>query len=241
MRICLFEDEAVAGLQPLTLTRPAFDLRCGASSLLQQHCRYFSAAETGALVRPVLAEVCRWTHPEMAVNDAGWLRLGATVLVNARWLPPAGLAPTGLTEPRVARVGDQIAYVVLPSGTLVDSTAEELAHRLSHWETELPQGPAGGRMIDYPWNLVEHNEELLCQLGTLHDANGSGYQPPGLTLIGPAERLWVDPTAEIEPLVVADTLHRPRNLDPRRQGERQFHRPGLPDRRRGRGEHPSRV
>ena len=33
MRLCLTEDEAVAGLDPLTLTRPVFDLMLGGDTL----------------------------------------------------------------------------------------------------------------------------------------------------------------------------------------------------------------
>ena len=43
MCLCVYEDVAVSGLDPLSLTRPAFDLRCGAASLLERHARYFAA------------------------------------------------------------------------------------------------------------------------------------------------------------------------------------------------------
>ena len=33
MRICLFEDPGVANLEPLALTRPAFELLCGLTTL----------------------------------------------------------------------------------------------------------------------------------------------------------------------------------------------------------------
>jgi hypothetical protein len=33
MRLCLVEDSAVTGLEPLTLTRPVFDLRLGARTV----------------------------------------------------------------------------------------------------------------------------------------------------------------------------------------------------------------
>ena len=52
MRICVFEDAGCAGLEPLTLTRPVFDLRCGAATLLERQLRRFAAPEVGALVRP---------------------------------------------------------------------------------------------------------------------------------------------------------------------------------------------
>src|SRR5437868_2315724 len=88
MRLVVFEDREVGLLDPLTLTRPAFDLRCAASSLLEHQRRHFGAEEVGARVRPELAELCRLAHPGMPVNDPDWARRGPAALVNARWLPP---------------------------------------------------------------------------------------------------------------------------------------------------------
>src|SRR5262245_18544657 len=94
MRICVFEDRGVHTLEPLSLTRPAFDLRCGAATLLERHAHAFAACQVGALVRPVLAGVCREAHPGLWVNDPDWLRAEPTVLVNARWLPPPARSRT---------------------------------------------------------------------------------------------------------------------------------------------------
>ena len=52
MRVCLFEDHGVLDLEPLTLTRPVFELLCGLTSLGDKQCRFFSFAETGFFVRP---------------------------------------------------------------------------------------------------------------------------------------------------------------------------------------------
>src|SRR5438105_6904529 len=113
MRICVVEDAGVAGLYPLSLTRPAFDLRCGTGTLLERQRRYFAGGEFSARVRPGLVELTRLAHPDLAVNTAAWLqRGGSAVLVNARWLPPPEslrFAPSG-----VGLVGDQIAWVVAP-------------------------------------------------------------------------------------------------------------------------------
>src|SRR5208282_5503868 len=88
MSLCVFENRSVDNLEPLTLTRPAFDLWCGAHSMLARQRRALAAQETGVVVRPKMAELCRLERPEMAVNDSDWLRRQPTVLVNARWLPP---------------------------------------------------------------------------------------------------------------------------------------------------------
>ncbi|HZT79774.1 MAG TPA: putative sugar nucleotidyl transferase, partial [Gemmataceae bacterium] len=111
MRVCLFEDRGAATLEPLALTRPAFDLLCGQTSLGGKQCQYFAPCEVGVLVRPFLADVCRLQRPATPVNDLAWLRAGPTVLVNGRWLPPAA-GFTELPDPCVALVGDEVAYAV---------------------------------------------------------------------------------------------------------------------------------
>jgi UDP-N-acetylglucosamine diphosphorylase/glucosamine-1-phosphate N-acetyltransferase len=69
-------------------------------------------------------------------------------------------------------------------------------------------------MIDYPWNLVEHNREVLEQDYRMRSSKQDGTaQPLGLSLIGPADRLVIDPAAEVEPCVVVDTRKGPVFLD----------------------------
>ena len=81
MRVCLFEDRSVLSLEPLTLTRPAYELWCGLSTFADKQFRHFGAGDRGSLVRPYLAEVCRQNDPHVCVNDLAWLRAGLTVLV----------------------------------------------------------------------------------------------------------------------------------------------------------------
>lgn len=213
MRICHFEDQFVSQLEPLTLTRPVFDLRCGRYLLGHRQARVFDAAASGALVRPHLAELCRYLHPEMAVNDLAWLESGPVVLVNARWLPDSAAAGH-LDTARLAFVGSQLAYAVLRPRDLIDLAPATLEDCIDTWRRELPHAEAGGWMIDYPWDLVEHNAATLTRdfLGRSSKQDGTA-KPDGLTLIGPADRLVIDPSARVEPFVVADTTHGPVMID----------------------------
>jgi UDP-N-acetylglucosamine diphosphorylase/glucosamine-1-phosphate N-acetyltransferase len=212
MRVCVFEDQGVAGLEPLTLTRPAFDLLCGTSSLGYRHYRYFGATETGALVRPALADWCRLTQPNGSINDTAWLRAGPAVLVNARWLPFE--PPTDWARPHVATVGDQVAYAVVPAEHLTLCSANTIDDCLGKWKRTLPCQAAGGWMIDHPWDLIEHNADMIR-----HDLirrtvqTGPSYRPANLTVVGPSDQLLVDPAARIDPLVVADTTQGPVIID----------------------------
>src|SRR3954447_18088191 len=116
MRMIVFEDAGVARLGPLAQTRPAFELRCGAASLVERQARCLAADEVGCVVRPELAALCRWAWPHRPVNEPsrGAARVGPLVLVNGRWLAPD--SASGLDEgPHVGLVGAQVAYVVPPA------------------------------------------------------------------------------------------------------------------------------
>src|SRR5262245_45005031 len=125
MRLCVFEDSAVLNLEPLTLTRPAFDLWAGASSLLQRQCRTLGLGDVGLLVRPHLATLCARQHAGMTVNDRAFISAGPLLMVNARWLPPATIT-IDLSAAHVGLIDKQVAYVMLPDGaaTLVPEGLE---------------------------------------------------------------------------------------------------------------------
>jgi UDP-N-acetylglucosamine diphosphorylase/glucosamine-1-phosphate N-acetyltransferase len=214
MRVCLFEDRGVADLEPLTLTRPAFDLLCGQTSLATKQYRYFGATLRGALVRPHLADVCRHT-PAAAVNDLAWLRAGPVVLVNGRWLPsgPGPIpAPTD-AGPHAALVGDEVAYAVLDPDHLADCTANTLDDCLSTWKATLPHRAAGGQLFRYLWEIVDHNGEQV--LRDWLDAGAPAPYAAGaeVAVVGPREQLAVHAEARVDPMVVADTTRGPVVLD----------------------------
>lgn len=213
MRVCLFEDRGVANLEPLTLTRPAFHLICGQTTLGTKQCRFFAASEVGVLIRPYLAELHGQLEPATPVNDCSWLRAGPTILVNGRWLPPPGVDVCG-ESPCVGLVGEEVAYARVGPELLADCTPFTLADCLESWKQTLPCRQAGGRIIDYLWELLEHNRQQLCldfdQQSGSHEA---GWRPSTLAVVGPAERLLLDPTARLDPMVVADTTRGPVIID----------------------------
>ncbi len=212
MRVCVFEDAAVGQLEPLTLTRPAFALRCGATSLLDKQRRYFGVAEMGALVRSELAELTRREHPGLHVNDPTWLggsAPGRLVLVNARWLAPAAaFAPPSRAE--VGLCGEEAAWLVVPAAA-GDLSPENVAGRVERWRAELPRREAGGMMIAYPWHLVEHNARALEE--DFGRAGPTAPLPAGRMLMGFSERLRIHPEARVEPMVFIDTTKGPVTID----------------------------
>jgi UDP-N-acetylglucosamine diphosphorylase / glucose-1-phosphate thymidylyltransferase / UDP-N-acetylgalactosamine diphosphorylase / glucosamine-1-phosphate N-acetyltransferase / galactosamine-1-phosphate N-acetyltransferase len=216
MRLCLVEDNGVAGLEPLTLTRATFDLILGATPLGTKIARAFGVgpgpARRGVVVRPTLAEVQRARDPHTLVNDRDWLARGEVMVANGRWVPPAGLdvssslrgsAWVGLCDgrPACAWVGPEYAAEIEPNA--VDDWFEDLMGKVDGSEI-------GGEWIDRPWDLVAKNSAHLAR--DFDEAGKIGLSNRHLTsiaLIGPADRIFIHESARIDPYTVFDTTNGP--------------------------------
>jgi UDP-N-acetylglucosamine diphosphorylase/glucosamine-1-phosphate N-acetyltransferase len=209
MPVIIYEDAGVADLEPLALTRPAFDLRCGAGTLLQRQLRFFGVTEASAVVRPALADVCRRTHPELTVNDDA-VADGSVTLVNARWLAPA-VECRESGQPEVGLVGDDVAYVRLSEKTTT-AAGGRLEALIAAAKKTLPHREAGGRLMNYLWDLVDHNAHALLEdAGQWHRES---YGPnPAAAVVGPPAEFLCHPSAQIEPHVVVDTTRGPVLVD----------------------------
>jgi UDP-N-acetylglucosamine diphosphorylase/glucosamine-1-phosphate N-acetyltransferase len=68
-------------------------------------------------------------------------------------------------------------------------------------------------MLNHPWELVDGNaDEIMRDFADLGFANKQSAVTPA-AVVGPADGLWVDPTARVEPMVVADTTRGPVVID----------------------------
>jgi UDP-N-acetylglucosamine diphosphorylase/glucosamine-1-phosphate N-acetyltransferase len=217
MRVCLFEDRAALDLEPLSLTRPVFELLCGLSSLGAKQSRLFPPGPRGVLIRPSLADTYRLASDALPVNDLSWLRAGSTILVNGRWLPPAVPLPMAeLSVPCVGVIQGEVVYAVLEPEHLVDCDASTLDDCLARWSATLPTRAAGGRLIRYLWQLIEHNGEQIradWQTSTPGFEHGPGSERAGLVVVGPRDQLLIHPSARLDPMIVADTTRGPIVID----------------------------
>ena len=214
MRICLFEDARAAWLEPLSLTRPVFDLRCGLTTLGGKLWRLMPGAPGGVLVRPHLAESYRETHPGLPVNDLRWLCEASVLLVNGRWIPGAGEATPSIPgvdfAPLFGTVGPEIAWAVLRSSHLRRLNFDNLVGSLASLAKTSTCRPAGGTMVGRLWELVERNgAEILRDFAATHSPAHQSPKPAGIALIGPAHWLDVSESARIDPFVVVDTTGGP--------------------------------
>jgi UDP-N-acetylglucosamine diphosphorylase/glucosamine-1-phosphate N-acetyltransferase len=203
-RICLFEDSTVVDLEPLTLTRPAFDLLCGTTTLGEKQRRFGRLDPVGALVRPHLVDTVRLSHPAWETNTNSCADSGPMLFINSRWLPPA----TTVTIPEEACVGLHDGEIVFAHVTAQQAATvnwDTLEDSLDLWKRTLPHHEAGGQLISYLWELVNANGDEIENDFARHYSDSNSTVPEQMPIVGPREKLFVHPEAQIDPLVVADT------------------------------------
>ncbi len=214
MRLCLVEDNAVAGLEPLTLTRPVFDLMLGGGTLASKIARAFGVGpgpqRRGAVIRSYLASIQRQRDPHTSVNDRDWQARGPLLVVNGRWVPPAGFVPPeapgpwlGLCdgEPACALVGPEEAVSLEPNH--VDDWFETIA-------SDCREIQVGGEWITRPWDIVAINADHVARDFAAEGKVGvSNRHLSTAALVGPVDRLYIHESARIDPYTVFDTTSGP--------------------------------
>jgi UDP-N-acetylglucosamine diphosphorylase/glucosamine-1-phosphate N-acetyltransferase len=219
MRLCLVEDSAASGLEPLTLTRPVHELLLGVTTLASKIARAFQVGpgpqRRGCVIRTHLVGSQRHRDPHTRVNDRDWLARGPVVVANSRWVPPQGFecfdehGPwVGLCDgqPACALVGPEDAVALEPQG--VDAWFERIAAKYGGMEL-------GGEWIGRPWDLVARNGAYLERdFGEAGAAGVTNRHLTSMALVGPADRLRIHDTARIDPYTVFDTTNGPIMLGP---------------------------
>jgi UDP-N-acetylglucosamine diphosphorylase/glucosamine-1-phosphate N-acetyltransferase len=104
-----------------------------------------------------------------------------------------------------------VVFAVLPAAGIADLTFENVDEVIAKLKQTLPQCEASGDLINYPWDLIEHNPQTLTD--DLRLRAWDNKAATGMEVIGPRANLVVDPSASIEPLVLADTRNGPVIID----------------------------
>ncbi len=108
-------------------------------------------------------------------------------------------------QPCVGLIDGEVAYALVPREHLTLCSAAPLDECLERWQAVLPPVPARGHLLRYLWDIVDHNGEQIALDAWLTGPERPRRADVGVSLVGPADRLVIDPTATIEPQVVADT------------------------------------
>lgn len=161
MHLVVFEDLQWPALAPFSLSRPAFGLLAGVTSLLAKQIRHLSPTRLTLWVRPGMAELCRQrVAPETGILTAVNQPLDdePALLLNARTLITQTTAVQRAFGVHVA-AGEIVAAHCHARGL----TQDDVFSASPAWEAlaQLPPMPWPGRLIHSPVDLIVMNDKNL--------------------------------------------------------------------------------
>lgn len=213
-RIAFFEDAAADQLGPLVLLRPVFELVCGHFSVRERWVRFGEVSEWGAWLRPELCETYAQQHPEAHLNDRGWLSSGETTFVHGRWLPGAGALPE-ISAGQAGFVGHVLVCVTITPEDARSLGGDRPVDELSSIAASRRRVELAGTLIEYPWDLVSRNSQMLREDFARRKRNcGRVTNDPQVVVQGDPGDVYIDPAAAVDPFVVIDARHGPVWIDP---------------------------
>lgn len=215
MRLILIEPSAAkrADFQPLSLSRPVWQLRCGMTSLGEKLIAKFCPAETACFVEPYMAAFLAESLA-MKVNDPGTLAGADLLLVNGR-VKVTGF-DVAATGPGEIGVGDdgEVMYARLSKADADKCQADTLDGFLAAAKKIVPVKAVNLPVWNYTWDLVLNNgEEITREFRARgrHGVEGTLEQPSAIR--GDPKNVYIAPGAKIHPMVVIDAEHGPVYLD----------------------------
>lgn len=200
-RPILFEDATASHLRPLTLTRPVHDLRIGLFTIRERWERALGVSGAAGPLRPSL----RGLFP------APPRRSGATVWINARYLPTPELVAV-IRKPGFGHLhaGDDLVAA--------EATATETATWLARGEPE-PRGRGRRATIEpvrlvHPWHISRLAADAIraeCRIVGWQPGRNAGCSPAAL--VDRPDQLFMHPSSAIEPGAVLVAEEGPILLD----------------------------
>ncbi len=197
--LCIYEDEKAVNMNPLTLTRPVFELRCGIFSLVQKLVRYFPGYRVDYIVREQMVELLRERNREAIINRVPERE---TIFINGRFLLRREIPKkydrstlfvnNGHVVGAYVQVGD-LKKVRLDKKGFLDFQACDA----------FPKIELEGRLVEYPWHLIHENSAELVRDFHYMARGGQilGKVYPGVTLVA-QEHIYLAPGSQLQPGVV---------------------------------------
>ncbi|NLW49983.1 MAG: glucose-1-phosphate thymidylyltransferase [Candidatus Brocadiaceae bacterium] len=157
--VVLFEDEFVSDMYPITLTRPAFAVTCGALNLYDV--ARMVGERVGYVVRDYLADTTACLYADERPAAGPTLMLNAALAPDARHVARLrALLAAG--EPFLCTTGRRVAAALVPAGVPLPDDLSPATAMPWLLERGLPlREEEGLRTFDYPFHLIGVLEELF--------------------------------------------------------------------------------
>ncbi len=213
--LCVFEDDGFRQFYPLTRTRPVFDLRIGAETLLESIARTIDASQLLLQTRPELAEVAAANLDVLTnhiPNGLDVLFVNGRLLVDANPSVVSRIIDLADGEAQAIRFNSEIVAAWYPS-----------APGCNVWDPDsfddLPSTTIESNcLVNSIWQLLD---VLGANIESVFDTLSKGYnifERPEVSIADSAvllnsERILTKPTSRIEAGVILDATNGPIILD----------------------------
>lgn len=206
----IVEDDKVVQFYPLSLSRPIFELQCGLLTLKNRIINQFKTEEVTLIFREWLTEVFKSQNPTANVNRVS---AGDAILINGRLLIDdeihKSIVELKINEKLISKSGQIIAVHIQLSEA--DKPSDIINNNSSR---ELKEIPCDYDLLNYSWELIFKNEEIIAQDSTNLFKLGQtkGNIDPGANLIN-KKNIYISDSAKIKAGVVIDAESGPIIID----------------------------
>ncbi|MEM1568349.1 MAG: putative sugar nucleotidyl transferase [Thermofilaceae archaeon] len=206
MRVCVFEDGKAANFHPLTMTRAVYELRVGATTILEKLLAAFGrGAEVSLHAREYLTEVLRERHPNFLINQ---LPPDDVLLLNGRWIH-AG-EEVDVKDEYVGVSGGEVVFIRAKKATLERYRGLPIPELVARLSEELGREEVKAKLANWPWDLIFENPDAIKRdFARLGKGGVHGKIKGHIELLGEKEDVYIAPGAVVYPNVVIDAEHGP--------------------------------
>ena len=197
MKIILFEDQHITKLYPITLTRAAFDIRCGGLTLFEALRRVFPEASFDFFVREHLVRLVERDHKLTNAAQKSVLFLNAAVVPDIQTLRQLAQSIEAGKD-FIIKEGDR---VVAMYSTVLDIYVRLSLENIVAFIQEQKVPVADSRCVLFKnvWDIVVFNQQIL-KANLVELAQGLSEMQP---------EVFVGASVTVETPVTFDTSHGP--------------------------------
>jgi len=198
MLLVLFEDR-VNFFNPLSITRPIFDLNFGNMSIIEGWRRNLSTVGTCAIIRDYLVESTKRRHKDLEINPS---RIDTTTLfVNSLLLPTGNLLPRLLKKNQHFVLTDKGRLVAARLGASLAQRfiADDLRIRVLQSSKTLSKKEASGALLNFPWELLSQSKLAIAHQAKFQEKSQIKIKSKGKGIV------YSSSDVEIESNVTFDT------------------------------------
>jgi UDP-N-acetylglucosamine diphosphorylase / glucose-1-phosphate thymidylyltransferase / UDP-N-acetylgalactosamine diphosphorylase / glucosamine-1-phosphate N-acetyltransferase / galactosamine-1-phosphate N-acetyltransferase len=157
--ICIFEDIEYQNFLPLVYSRPVYDLRCGAYTILERIVLQYPGTKIKLFCREYLKKLTNENHTynvnETDPDDEECLFINGRLLTS-KTIPISGKEEIGIKD-------DSIVYARLRKENYLSITPENFLDKcfINKLKEKFKVNIVDTELLRYPWNLISNNQKQI--------------------------------------------------------------------------------